>query len=150
MRPYFDIIDAHSWLTNLIFDLICWLGVLVAFVLVLPMALYWRIRDVLRVLWKNTFNLWRMGKIIGQEFYPLDWGLASRYCPAFFVKTLIYSTGLAEKYPSLLRHSTSRKFPCFFHPSRKQIVSIQFWKPILLDPPFLLVNSISQNSLFLS
>jgi hypothetical protein len=50
MRPYFDIIDAHSWLINLIFDLLCWLGVLVAFVLILPMALYWRVRDILRAL----------------------------------------------------------------------------------------------------
>jgi hypothetical protein len=50
MRPYFIIIEAHSWLTNLILDLLCWLGVLMAFVLVLPMALYWKVRDILRVL----------------------------------------------------------------------------------------------------
>ena len=69
MRPDFNIIGPHSQLTNLILDLLCWLGVVVALVLVLPMALYWRVRDILRVSWINISDLGPNGENDGSKVY---------------------------------------------------------------------------------
>jgi hypothetical protein len=48
MKPCINTIDEPPLVTNLVLDSLYWIGVAVILVLILPMTLYWGIREMLR------------------------------------------------------------------------------------------------------